>query len=229
MKKIGILGGLGPPSTVKYYEWINEIIQARLGGQNTARIFINSLNGEDVKNFRIAGDAVGESAFYVEEARRLEKAGADCIVIASNTSHRNAPAIEAAIDLPLIHLAKATAKSVKKAGVQSVLLLGTAPTMEEDFYKAHLFDAGLNVIIPEAHERAKLSDHIYNELVKYKVTQAANALCNDMIKKYAPEIQGVILGCTELTLIDIKPCDGVQIFDTAKIHVEAIVDFALSQ
>jgi aspartate racemase len=228
MKTIGIIGGLGPPSTVKYYEWLTEGVQQALGGQNSARIILTSLNGEDVKNFRVSGDKEGESAFYAREAKRLEQAGADFILIASNTSHKNAPAIEKAISIPLLHLADATAAYVRSKGVKKVGLLGTAPTMEEEFYKSRLAAQGLEVLIPEADDRAFISSSIYNEMVKNIVRPEVNAAFIDIIGKLeAVGAEGVILGCTELTLLDLSSV-RLPLFDTVKIHVEAALKEALS-
>lgn len=228
MKTIGIIGGLGPPSTVKYYEWLTDGVQQALGGQNTARIILTSLNGEDVKNFRISGDKDGEGAFYAREAQRLEQAGADFILIASNTSHKNAPAIEQAVSIPLLHLADATASYVRSKGIKKVGLLGTAPTMEEDFYKSRLTAQGLEVLIPEADDRAFISASIYNEMVKNIVRPEVNAAFIDIIGKLqAAGTEGVILGCTELTLLDLASIK-LPLFDTVKIHVEAALKEALA-
>lgn len=227
MKTIGIIGGLGPPSTVKYYEWLNEGLQRALGGQNSAKIILTSLNGEDVKGFRLSGDKEGEGAFYVREAKRLEQAGADFILIASNTSHKNAPYIEKAISIPLLHLADATASYVRSRGVKKVGLLGTAATMEEDFYKSRLAAQGLEVLIPEASDRAFINSSIYNEMVKNIVRPEVNAGFIEIIGRLkASGAEGVILGCTELTLLDLSSV-SLPLFDTVRIHVEAALKMAL--
>lgn len=228
MKTIGIIGGLGPPSTVKYYEWLTEGVQKALGGQNTAKIILTSLNGEDVKNFRLSGDKDGEGDFYAKEAERLEQAGADFILIASNTSHKNAPAIEKAISIPLLHLADATAAYVRSKGIKKVGLLGTAPTMEENFYKSQLTAQGLEVIIPESNDRAFISSSIYNELVKNIVRPEVNeAFINIIAKLEDAGAEGIILGCTELTLLDLDSVT-LPLFDTVKVHVEAALKEALA-
>ncbi len=227
MKTIGIIGGLGPPSTVKYYEWLTQGVQQALGGQNSARIILTSLNGEDIKNLRLAGDREAEGAFYAREALRLQQAGADFILIASNTSHKNAPAIEQAISIPLLHLADATAAHVRAQGVTSVGLLGTAPTMEEDFYTSRLRAQGLHVITPDAPDRAFVSAAIYDEMVKGIVRPEVNAAFIDIIAKLEQAgAQGVILGCTELTLLDLSALT-LPLFDTVKIHVAAALKEAL--
>lgn len=227
MKTIGIIGGLGPPSTVKYYEWLNEGVQQALGGAHSARIILTSVDGEDIKNFRLSGDVEAEGDFYAREARRLQQAGADFILIASNTSHKNAPAVEAAIDIPLLHLADTTAAHVRASGVTRIGFLGTAPTMEGDFYLPRLRAAGLDVMLPAAEDRAWISRTIYDELVKGVVRPAVNAefarIVEDLRQAGA---QGVILGCTELTLLDLGTAK-LPLFDTARIHVDAALAFAL--
>jgi aspartate racemase len=227
MKTIGIIGGLGPPSTVKYYEWLNEGVAAALGGVNAARIILTSVNGEDIKNLRLTGDREAEGAFYAAEAKRLENAGADFILIASNTSHKNAPWVEAAVKIPLLHLADATARHVAAQGVRRVGLLGTRPTMEEDFYISRLRAAGLEVIVPDEAARIFASDAIYNELVKNIVRPETSARYRGLIEELrAQGVEGVILGCTELTLLDLA---GVSLptYDTVRIHVAAALDWAL--
>jgi len=228
MKTIGIIGGLGPPSTVKYYEWLNEGVQKALGGNHSAKIILTSLDGEDVKKFRLSGDATGEGQFYAQEAKKLEQAGAHFILIASNTSHKNVPAIEKAVSIPVLHLADATAARVKSAGIKKIGLLGTAPTMEEDFYKSRLTAAGLDVIIPDEQERRYINNVIYNELVKNIINTTVNAEFTKIAQRLqAAGAQGIILGCTELTLLSL-PEVKAPLFDTTKIHVEAALEYALA-
>jgi aspartate racemase len=227
MKTIGIIGGLGPPSTVKYYEWLNQGVNRRLGGAHTARILLSSVNGADVTELRNKQDSVAEGEFYANEARKLEQAGADFILIASNTSHKNAPAVEAAIRIPLLHLADATARHIRAQGVRRVALLGTQLTMEGNFYRSRLTAAGLEVILPEAADRHWISETIYSELVKGEIRAEAALRFREVIQALSRQkVEGVILGCTELTLLDLQ---GVQtpLFDTTRIHVEAAIDFAL--
>ncbi len=227
MKTIGIIGGLGPPSTVKYYEWLTAGVQNALGGANSAKIILTSVNGEEIKNFRLSGDTAAEGAFYAREAQRLEQAGAEVILIASNTSHKNAPAIMAAVSIPLLHLADATARHVVNQDVRRVGLLGTRLTMEGDFYVPRLQAAGLEVITPDDATRGYVSDTIYNELVRNVVTPEANQKFADIIATLAAQgAEGVILGCTELTLLDL-PAPPVPLFDTVRIHVDAALAFAL--
>ena len=228
MKTIGIIGGLGPASTVKYYEWLTAGVNARLGGNHSARIIMTSVNGEDVKARRLSGDPAAEGAFFAAEAKRLETAGADFILITSNTSHKNAPAVEAAVSIPLLHLAEATAARVVAAGIKKIGLLGTIYTMEEDFYISRLQKHGLDVIVPEAADRAWISETIYGPLTRGIVTPETKATFAEIIARLAEQgVGGVILGCTELTLLSL-PGSPVPLFDTTKIHVEEALNFALS-
>ena len=229
MKTIGIIGGLGPPSTVKYYEGLVDGVQRALGGVHAPRILITSVNGEDVRQLRLGGNTAAEGAFYAREAERLEKAGADFILIASNTSHKNAPYIEAAVKIPLLHLADATAAAVTRRGFKTVALLGTAPTMEDSFYKDRLTAAGLVVMVPDADARRYVSDTIYNELVRNVVTDAASLRFREIIDRLHNDgAEAIILGCTELTLLDLTGV-AAPLFDTVKIHVDAALKHAMSE
>lgn len=229
MKTIGIIGGIGVPATVKYYEWINAGIQRALGGQHSAKIVITSLNGEDVRKFREAQDDDGEGAFYANQAKALQRAGADCVLIASNTSHKNAPYIKQAVSIPLLHLAEATAHHVRSIGLKTVGLIGTAYTMNHDFYTSKLESAGARVILPNTADRVFCSNEIYNHLVKNEVRPNAEAeyacIAQKLVKRGA---ESIILGCTELTLLNISEQVSVPLIDTVRIHVDAAIRFALS-
>ncbi len=228
MKTIGIIGGLGPHSTVKYYEWLNDGVQKALGGAHSAKVLLTSLDGEEIKNFRMAGDDEGECALFAREAKNLERSGADFIIIASNTSHKNAPAVAQAVSVPFLHLADMTAQRILKAGRKKILLLGTKYTMEQDFYKQRLIDAGLDVFVPDDEDRAFISGTIYNELVKNIVKPDVPEKFSSIIRKHQ-DADGVILGCTELTLLGLDGDDlGVELFDTTKIHVDAALEFMLA-
>ncbi len=228
MKTIGIIGGLGPPSTVKYYEWLNQGMSRRLGEGHSARILLTSVNMADVTALRERGDPIAEGEFYAAEAKKLERAGADFILIASNTSHKNAPAVEAAVRIPLLHLADATAKAIRTRGARRVALLGTRLTMETDFYQSRLRTAGLEVRVPDAEDRRWISETIYSELVRGVVRREVSARFRAIIGQLEGlGVEGVILGCTELTLLDLEGV-STPLFDTTRIHVEAAIEFALS-
>lgn len=227
MKTIGLIGGIGPPSTVKYYEWLNEGVLAALGGNHSAKILMTSLNGEDVKGFRLANDDAGEGAFYAAEALRLERAGADFVMIASNTSHKNAPYIKKALSVPLLHIAEATASRVASAGIKTVGLIGTAFTMEQGFYRAFLEEVGVATVIPEEVDRAFITDAIYQEMTKNVIRPKVSARTRDIIARLQEKgAEGVILGCTELTLLDLAGA-SCPLFDTARIHVDAALALVL--
>lgn len=229
MKTIGIIGGIGVPSTVKYYEWLNDGVKAALGAEHSVKLVITSVNGEEIKNFRIAGDVAGEGAFFANEAKRLEAAGADFILIGSNTSHRNAHFVEEATNIPLLHLAGATAEAVLAKGIKKIAFIGTSTAMEEDFYKDRLIKAGLDVMIPEKDDRDYISHEIYNYLIQNTVRPEAverfTRILSDLRDNGA---EGAILGCTELTLLNLQSTDDFPLFDTVQIHVAAALKQALA-
>ncbi len=228
MKTIGIIGGLGPHSTLKYYQWLNDGVQKALGGSASAKIILTSVNGLDMATFRKARDDEGEGVFFARHATLLEKAGADFILIASNTSHRNVPYIEAAVTIPILHLADATAQKIVDANVTRIALLGTPYTMEHDFYKRRLADQGIDVLIPNSQDRAWMGRTIYNELLKNIVTDdARNKFAHIAEGLLQQGAQGVVLGCTELTLLNLHEKCTALYFDTTRIHVEVAVTMAL--
>ena len=228
MKTIGIIGGLGPPSTLKYYEWLNDGVQKALGGVASANIILTSVNVLDVAAFRNAKDDTGEGAFFARHAELLENAGADFILIASNTSHRNAPYVEAAVKIPLLHLADATAQKIVDANVTKVALLGTPYTMEHDFYKSRFAERGIDVLVPNTEDRAWMGRAIYDELFKGIVMEDARAKFAQVAEGLLEQgAQGVVLGCTELTLLNLHEICTALNFDTTRIHVEAAVAMAL--
>ena len=229
MKTIGIIGGLGPHSTLKYYAGLTQGVQNRLGGANSAKIILSSVNGEEIKNFRFAKDKNAEGNFFAKEAQKLQQAGADFISIASNTSHKNAPFIEAAVSIPLIHLADTTADAIVDQKISTVALVGTILTMEQDFYKNRLIKKGLKVIVPKTDTRHKISNEIYQHLVRGSVRPNAPDYFLDVITDLKNQgAEAVILGCTELTLLNIQDKADLPLFDTTQIHVNAALDLALA-
>ncbi len=227
MKTIGIIGGLGPASTVEYYQWLNEGVNKALGGNNAAQIIISSVNGENIGKFRRTNDPEGEGKFFATEAKRLEQAGADFILIASNTSHKNAPYAQKAVSIPLIHLADATVEHVLSQGVKDVGFLGTSTTIDGDFYLPKFKDADINIIKPDDDAKAFMDDVIYGDLTKGIVKYEANAEFINVIGRLKDAgAKAIILGCTELTLLDLDSVD-LPIFDTVKIHVDKALKLAL--
>lgn len=225
MKTVGIIGGMSWESTAKYYQWLNEGVRARLGGLHSAKIILASVDFEQIEKLQAADrwDEAGD--VLAGEAVKLERAGADFVLLATNTMHRVADRIEAAIRIPFIHLADATAKKIKKAGLNKVGLLGTIYTMERDFYKGRLSQQGLDVVIPDPDSRSLVHKIIYDELCLGKTDPASkNAFIEVANSMMADGAQGVILGCTEITLlIDQKDFD-FPVFDTTRIHIDKALD-----
>nr|WP_298996545.1 aspartate/glutamate racemase family protein [uncultured Allomuricauda sp.] len=230
MKTIGIIGGMSWESSKFYYEYINRIVADQLGGSHSAKILMSSVNFSDIEklSFEDNWDKIGE--LMAQEAKRLESAGADSIILATNTIHLVAQYIEEAISVPFLHIAKATGDAIKKKSVSKIGLLGTRFTMERDFYTKILTnDFGLEVLIPSEEERTYLQNLIYGELVKGQFTFEAKEKCLAIIEGLKSEgAQGVILGCTELPILIPEKEVTLPSFDTTMIHSLAAVDFAIS-
>lgn len=229
MKTIGLIGGMSWESSLEYYRIINEAVKQRLGGLHSADCLMYSFDFAEIEALQMAGAWDEATARMIEAAQRLERGGADCIVICTNTMHKMADAVQAAVDLPLIHIADATAEAIKAQGIATVGLLGTSFTMEEDFYKGRLIDKhGLNVLVPDAAGRKMVNRVIYNELVLGDLRPESRAAYVDVIRDlHAQGAQGIILGCTEIGLL-IKPEDSpLPVFDTTVLHAQAAVSFAL--
>lgn len=229
MKTIGVIGGLSWESSAEYYRLINQGVRARLGGVASARMLLWSFDFAEVEALQAAGRWDEAAAMMIDAAGRLMRGGADLILIASNTMHRMAADIEAAVPLPLIHIADPTALAIKAQGLTTVGLLGTAFTMEQDFYKGRLADRhGLTVLVPEAGDRALVHLVIYDELVQGRVEAASREAYRAVIARLvARGAQAIILGCTEIMLL-VRPEDSpVPLFDTTALHAEAAVAAAL--
>lgn len=230
MKTLGLLGGMTWHSTVDYYRLINEGVQKRLGGSHSAQLLLLSIDFVPVEELQERGDWAGMGRMMGAWARQLEEAGAEGLVICTNTMHRLAVDVGKAIHIPLLHIADATAGAIKTAGLGTVGLLGTRYTMELDFYRGRLEkEHGLKVLIPDEPGRTTVHDVIYKELtygtIRDESRAAYVAIIRDLIRRGA---QGVILGCTEIPML-IKPQDSpIPVFDTTALHAEAAVDFALS-
>ncbi len=230
MKTLGLLGGLSWESSVEYYRIINQEAQRRLGGLHSAALLMYSFDFGEIEALQAAGDWAAAGARLAAAAARLEQAGAEGIVICSNTMHRVAGAVEAALALPLLHIADATAKPIVAAGYRQVGLLGTAFTMEQDFYKERLVSRfGLKVSIPPAASRDIVHRIIYEELVRGEIRDDSRRQYQTIIAELgAAGAEAVILGCTEIGLL-IKPGDSpLPSFDSAELHALAAVDWALA-
>jgi aspartate racemase len=230
MRRLGLIGGMTWHSTVDYYRLINEGVHARLGGAHSADLILISIDFEPVEEMQGRGDWAGMGRLMGEWARRLEEAGAEGLVICTNTMHRLADSVAGAVSIPLIHIADATAVAIKKKGLTTVGLLGTRYTMELDFYRGRLEkEHGLKVLIPEEPGRTTVHDIIYRELahgtIREESRRAYLEVVGDLVRRGA---QGVILGCTEIPLLVKAKDSPVTVFDTTALHAAAAVDFALS-
>ncbi|KMO31682.1 aspartate racemase [Methylobacterium variabile] len=229
-KVIGLIGGMSWESSAEYYRLINETVRARLGGYRSARCLMWSFDFGEIEALQHAGRWDEAAAELVAAARRLERGGADFVVICTNTMHRMADEVQAAIGLPLLHIADPTAARIRAAGLHRVGLLGTAFTMEQDFYKGRLAERhGLDVLVPDADDRAEVHRVIYEELVQGRALPASREAYRAIIARLvARGAQAVILGCTEIMLL-VRPEDSpVPLFDTTALHAEAAVEFALA-
>jgi aspartate racemase len=228
-KIIGLIGGLSWESSAEYYRIINEAVRRRLGGLHSARCLMWSFDFAEIEALQHAGRWDDATVLLAEAARRLERGGADVILICSNTMHRMADEVQAAITIPLLHIADATANRIRAAGYQRVGLLATAFTMEQDFYKGRLASRHrLDVIVPDADDRAAVHRIIYEELVQGRVLPESRQIYRGILARLAERGAGaIVLGCTEIMLL-VQPEDSaVPLFDTTTIHAEAAVDFAL--
>lgn len=229
MKTIGLIGGMSWESSLLYYQIINETVKARLGGLHSAQCLLWSFDFAEIEALQAAGDWEAAAQRMIDAARRLQHGGADGLVICTNTMHRLAPAVQAAVDLPLIHIADATARKIREAGLQTIGLLGTRYTMEQDFYKGRLIEQfGLNVITPDPAGIQIVHDIIYHELVLGVVKDDSRQAYLDVMNLLAQQgAEGIILGCTEITLL-IKPQHTpLPLFDTTYLHALAAVDWML--
>jgi aspartate racemase len=230
MKTIGLLGGMSWESSLEYYRLVNELVRARLGGSHSARCLLWSFDFAEIEALQQAGDWDEAAQRLVVAARSVERGGADCLVICTNTMHRMADEIQYNLRIPVLHIADATAQAVQAAGLTCIGLLGTRYTMEQDFYRgrlAHHFN--LEVLIPDEPGRTAVHDIIYEELVRGIVSADSRERYRAVIAGLAAQgAQGVILGCTEITLL-IKPEHSpIPVFDTTALHAAAAVDFALA-
>jgi len=228
VRTIGMLGGMSWESSIEYERIINSAVRAALGGVHSASLLVRSYDFAQIERLQAAGDWDAAGAVLATDARRLQDAGAGLIVLCTNTMHRCAEAIEAAVDVPFLHLADATARAVIDAGVERVALLGTRYTMEQDFYRARLERQGLSVIVPHEPDRTLVHEVIYDELVQGVVSPASQAGYLEVIGRLVERgAQGVIAGCTEIELL-VGPDDvEVPYFPTTALHAHAAASWAL--
>lgn len=230
MKTIGLLGGMSWESSAEYYRIINEEVRRRLGATHSAECVMWSFDFHRIETLQEAGMWDEAALVLSDAARRLERAGAELLVVCTNTMHRLAPAIEAEISIPLLHIADATAGAVKAAGVGSVGLLGTRYTMEHDFYRGRLESKhGLAVVIPDEPDRTRIHEVIYRELVRGVIDDRSRTAYREIIDRLIERgAAGIIAGCTEIELL-VRPGDlTVPYFPTTRLHAERAVEVALS-
>lgn len=229
MKIIGLIGGMSWESTVPYYRLINEAIKERLGGFHSAKIILYSVDFHEIERLQAFGDWEAAGALLANAARALESAGAEFLLLCTNTMHKVAPAIEAAIRIPLLHIADATAEAVKNAGLSTVGLLGTRFTMEQEFYSDRLREHGLAVLIPHLQDREIVHRVIYEELCLGQVLPASRAEYRRIMAGLVEQgAEAVILGCTEISLLVGQEDATVPLFDTTSLHARKAVEWALS-
>ncbi len=229
MKTVGLLGGMSWESTVGYYREINEGVKKALGGLHSAKIAMYSVDFEPIEKLQHKGDWKGAASILSEAAQNIQSAGADFLLICTNTMHKVAPQIEESIDISLLHIADATAQQLVQEGIKTVGLLGTAFTMEQNFYKGRLSEKyGLNVQVPNGEDRRLVHDAIYQELCLGKVQTSTRTEFLRIIDVFAQQgAEGVILGCTEIGML-VSPQDtNVRLFDTTAIHAAKAVDYAI--
>jgi aspartate racemase len=229
MKTIGLIGGMSWESTVPYYRQINEAIKLRLGGLHSAKLILYSVDFHDIERLQHASDWNAAGELLAAAARSLESAGADFLVLCTNTMHKVAGAIEAAVRIPLLHIADPTAAEIKQAGFSTVGLLGTRFTMEQDFYRERLSQQhGLKVLIPESGDREIIHRVIYEELCLGQIrAHSRTEFCRIIAQLIAQGAQAIVLGCTEISLLIGQPDSEVRLFDTTGIHAHAAADLAL--
>ena len=229
MKTVGLLGGMSWESTVGYYRVINEGVKAQLGGLHSAKIALYSVDFEPIEKLQHQGDWDGTAAILSDAARNVQAAGAEVLLICTNTMHKVAPQVEDAIDIPILHIADATAEVLLDQGIKTVGLLGTGFTMEQDFYKGRLSEKyGLNVLIPNQSDRSIVHRVIYDELCLGKIESDSKNEYLRVIQALADDgAEAVILGCTEIGMLVQQDDTEVPLLDTTAIHAQKAVEFAL--
>lgn len=228
MKRIGLLGGMSWESTVTYYQMINEAVKRRLGGLHSAELVLYSVDFAEIEKCQAEGDWERSGEILSEAAAALERAGAEIILICTNTMHKVAPQIQANIQVPLVHIAEATADELNRRGIRRAALLGTKYTMTQDFYKAKLVDAGIEVLVPDEADMETVNDVIYQELCLGEIRAESKEKFLAIIRRLESQgAEGVILGCTEIGLLVKQEDVELPVFDTTLIHGEKAVEMAL--
>ncbi|AZV62697.1 aspartate/glutamate racemase family protein [Peribacillus frigoritolerans] len=230
MKTIGLIGGMSWESSLEYYRIINEEVKAKLGGLHSAKCILYSVDFEEIERCQAEGDWESSGKLLGDAALSLEKAGAEMILICTNTMHKVIGYIEEKVSLPILHIADSTAKQIQKSKISTVGLLGTKYTMEQDFYKTRIETNGIKVLIPNEEDRKVINKVIYEELCLGEIQQSSREYYKKVIKGLVDDgAEGIILGCTEIGLL-VKPEDSeVPLFDTAVIHAIESVNMAVEK
>ena len=228
MKTIGLIGGMSWESTVTYYKIINETVKEKLGGLHSAKCILYSVDFQEIEecqangNWEKSGEILGEAAY------NLEKAGADFIVICTNTMHKVVNQIKEKISIPILHIAEMTAEKILEKGLKNIALLGTKYTMEQDFYKSKLIEKGINVIIPDKNDIETINEVIYDELCLGTINSNSKKKFLEIVDKLRSKgAEGIILGCTEIGLLIKNEDTDVPLFDTAVIHAEEAAIYSI--
>ena len=228
MKTIGLIGGMSWESTTSYYQFINETIKKELGGLHSAKILLYSVDFAEIEHYQTSGDWAKSAEVLSQISQKLEQAGADFIVICTNTMHKVAPQIQKQIAIPILHIAQATAETLLENGIQKVGLLGTKYTMTQDFYKEKLLEAGLEVLIPDQAGITEVNRIIYDELwlgdIKDRSKQTYLTIIDDLKNAGA---KAVILGCTEIGLLVKQADTALPLYDTTAIHAQKAAELSL--
>ena len=228
MKTAGLIGGMSWESTQTYYRLINQGVKQRLGGLHSARLVLYSVDFAEIEALQHQGDWAATARILSEAARSVEAAGAEFLVLCTNTMHKVAAEIEQSVNIPLLHIADATAGVLQADGVTCVGLLGTSFTMEQNCYRERLEARGIQVLVPDATQRERVHRVIYDELCRGEVRDESRAAYLEIVASLADSgAQGVILGCTEIGLLIQQSDTPVRLYDTAVIHVEQVVEAAL--
>ena len=228
MKTIGLIGGMSWESTALYYKIVNQVVNEKLGGLHSAKVVLYSVDFAEIEALQHAGDWEVAGEMLANAARSVEKAGADFLVLCTNTMHKVAEIIESTVHIPLLHIAEATAIVIKEAGFTTIGLLGTRFTMEQAFYKERLSRYGLQVLIPNAQDRNSVHNIIYDELCLGKIIPNSREQYRRIIASLISQgAEGVILGCTEISLLVDQTDSLVRLFDTTEIHARSAASLAL--
>ena len=228
LKTIGLIGGMSWESTVTYYKIINETVKEKLGGLHSAKCILYSVDFQEIEECQANGNWEKSGEILGEAANNLEKAGADFIVICTNTMHKVVNQIKEKISIPILHIAEMTAEKILEKGLKNIALLGTKYTMEQDFYKSKLIEKGINVIIPDKNDIEIINEVIYDELCLGTINSNSKKKFLEIVDKLrSKEAEGIILGCTEIGLLIKNTDTDVPLFDTAIIHAEQAAMYSI--